>query len=145
MGLDWAPGFGQIPMIACEARIFAIRFTLKRGILVRRELGDNGFAEALHFLELGAELEEKQIDSGLGEAVDLILDLRRGSDEAGTETAIGDRIFFDGDGALELSSLEPLLVVGIAGRILFDVGDALDFAAGFLLGDFETPSGKESL
>lgn len=75
---------------------------------------DDGGGESFHFFELGAELEEDEVDAGFFELVEAFGDLFCGADEAGAEAAVGDGIVFEGDALLELCTCQPLLVIGVA-------------------------------
>src|ERR1700744_3691270 len=73
---------------------------------------DHAVAEAFHFLELRAELQQQQVDAHFFELADLLLHLGRRTHQAGAQTAIRHRIFLDRHLLFQLGAFEPLLVIG---------------------------------
>ncbi len=55
---------------------------------------DYGFGEAVHFFGLGAELQQEQVHAGALEFADAVGHLLRRADQARTQAAIRDGIFF---------------------------------------------------
>ena len=79
-------------------------------------------------------MEEDEVCAGLFELMEALGDLFGGADEAGAKAAVGDGVVFEGDALLELRAGEPLLVVGVTGGGLLDVGNAAYFVLGFFFG-----------
>ena len=79
-------------------------------------------------------MEEDEVDAGFFELVEALGDLFGGADEAGPEAAIRNGVIFERNALLELSAREPLLIVGVTGGGLLDIGDAANFVLRFFFG-----------
>src|ERR1041384_849347 len=85
----------------------------------RRDERHHRLGEPLHLLELRAELEEEEIDPGVGKAVDLLGDLVRRTDEPRLEPAIRDGVVLETYALLELRVGQPFLVISLSGGALW--------------------------
>src|SRR5262249_27787095 len=92
---------------------------------------DDQGGKSLHFFELGAELEEDEVNPDFFELLEALGDLLGGAHKTGAEAAVRNGVVFERDALLELSTGEPLLVVQVARRGLLDIGDAPDFVLRF--------------
>ena len=79
-------------------------------------------------------MEEDEVNAGFFELVEAFGNLLGGADEAGAETAVRYGVVFKRDTLFELCAGKPLLIVGVTGGGLLDVGDAADFVLRFFFG-----------
>src|SRR5205807_1541723 len=80
--------------------------------------------KAFHFVQLRAELQEDQVHASGFELAEALGHLFRCSNKPGAQAAIRNRIVFERNALLELRSVEPLLVIRVAGGRLTYVGNA---------------------
>src|SRR5580704_16443486 len=99
----------------------------------RRRTGgpDNPAGEALHLLELRAELQQQKIGTRLLERRDTLAHLFGGPDEPGSQAAVRDRVLFERHPLLELGVGQPVAVILVPGRARFYIGDTGNFVACF--------------
>jgi len=90
-------------------------------------LTDYRVREALHFLELRAELEQYKVNACGSERCNAFGDLFWSADKSASQPTVGHRIIFQRNALFELCPRKPLLVVGVARRGLLHVGDATQF------------------
>src|ERR1043166_2242726 len=92
---------------------------------------DDRLRESLHLFQLRATLQQQQIDARIFKLSHTLCDTIRRADESGTKTAIRDAVLFERNFLFESRSCQPLLIVFITRRKLFDVRDAFELALRF--------------